>query len=101
MPYLTSENGDVTLSQIGIRIQNADMYCTVDEVDQLSIRMKDGTEYIVLDENADVDRTLYTLGYSSDENIGRIDVEIAVLARAFDLDNVQSVIINGAEYPLS
>lgn len=101
MPYLTSENGDVTLSQIGIRIQNADMYCTVDEVDQLSIRMKDGTEYIVLDEDTDVDRTLYTLGYSSDENIGRIDIEIAVLARAFDLNNVQSVMINGAEYPLS
>ena len=41
MPYLTSENGDVTLSQIGIRIRNADMHCTVDEVDKLSVQLRD------------------------------------------------------------
>ena len=38
MPYLTSENGDVTLSQIGIRIRNADMHCTVDEVDKRNLK---------------------------------------------------------------
>ena len=101
MPYRTSENGDVTLSQIGIRIRNADMHCTVDEVDTLSVQMKDGSEYVILDENADIDRTLYTCGFNSTEDSGRIDTEIAVLARAFDLDNVQSVTINGEVYLLS
>ena len=101
MPHLTSENGDVTLSQIGIRIRNADMYCTVDEVDQLSVQMKDGSEYVLLDESADIDRTLYTYGFSSTEDTDRIDTEAAVSARAFDLDNVQSVTINGEKYLLS
>ena len=101
MPYLTSENGDVTLSQIGIRIRNADMHCTVDEVDKLSVQLRDGSEYVILDENADIDRTLYTCGFNSTEDTDRIDTEIAVLARAFDLDNVQSVTINGEVYPLS
>ena len=101
MPYLTSENGDVTLSQIGIRIRNADMHCTVDDVDTLSVQLKDGSEYVILDENADIDRTLYTCGFNSTEDTDRIDTEIAVLARAFDLDNVQSVTINGEVYPLS
>ena len=101
MPYLTSENGDVTLSQIGIRIRNADMHCTVDEVDKLSVQLRDGSEYVILDENADIDRTLYTYGFNSTEDTDRIDTEIAVLARAFDLDNVQSVTINGEVYPLS
>ena len=101
MPYLTSENGDVTLSQIGIRIRNADMHCTVDEVDTLSVQLRDGSEYVILDENADIDRTLYTYGFNSTEDTDRIDTEIAVLARAFDLDNVQSVTINDEVYPLS
>ena len=101
MPYLTSENGDVTLSQIGIRIRNADMHCTVDEVDKLSVQLRDGSEYVILDENADIDRTLYTYGFNSTEDTDRIDTEIAVLARAFDLDNVQSVTINSEVYPLS
>ena len=101
MPYLTSANDDVTLSQIGIRIRNADMHCTVDEVDTLSVQLKDGTEYVILDENADIDRTLYTYGFNSTEDSDRIDTEIAVLARAFDLDNVQSVTINGEVYLLS
>ena len=89
------------LSQIGIRIRNADMHCTVDEVDTLSVQMRDGSEYVILDENADIDRTLYTYGFNSTEDTDRIDTEIAVLARAFDLDNVQSVTINGEVYPLS
>lgn len=101
MPYLTSENGDVTLSQIGIRIRNADMYCTADEVDRLSVQMKDGSAYVILDESADIDRTLYTYGFSSTEDTDRIDTEIAVPACAFDLENVQSVTINGEVFPLS
>lgn len=101
MPYLTSENGDVTLSQIGIRIRNADMHCTVDEVGQLSVQLKDGSEYVILDKDADIDRTLYTCGFNSTEDANRIDTMIAVLARTFDLDNVQSVTINGEVYPLS
>ena len=58
-------------------------------------------EYAVLDENADIDRTLYTYGFNSTEDTDCIDTEIAVLARAFDLDNVQSLTINGEVYPLS
>ena len=77
------------------------MHCTVDDVDTLSVQLKDGSEYVILDENADIDRTLYTYGFNSTEDTDRIDTEIAVLARAFDLDNVQSVTINGEVYPLS
>ena len=75
MPYLTSENGDVTLSQIGIRIRNADMHCTVDEVDKLSVQLRDGSEYVILrtKKNPDIDRTLYTYGFNSTEDTGRID----------------------------
>ena len=102
MPYLTSENGDVTLSQIGHpHPQCGYALHTVDEVDKLSVQLRDGSEYVILDENADIDRTLYTYGFNSTEDTDRIDTEIAVLARAFDLDNVQSVTINGEVYPLS
>lgn len=101
MPYLKSENGDITLSQIGLRLYNADMYCTVDEVDKVSVQMKDGTSYIVMDESADIDRTLYTLGFSSQDDSDRIDTEIAVLAQPVSLENVKSVTINDVTYAMA
>ena len=75
--------------------------CDRQFVSTLSVQLKDGSEYVILDENADIDRTLYTYGFNSTEDTDRIDTEIAVLARAFDLDNVQSVTINDEVYPLS
>lgn len=101
MPYLKSENGDITLSQIGLRLYNADMYCTADEVDKVNVQMKDGTSYIVMDESADIDRTLYTLGFSSQDDSDRIDTEIAVLAQPVSLENVKSVTINDVTYAMA
>lgn len=57
--------------------------------------------YAILDENADIDRTLYTYGFNSTEDTDRIDTEIAVPACALKLEDVQSVTINGENYPLS
>ena len=37
-------------------------------------------EYVILDENADIDRTLYTYGFNSTEDTGRIDTEIAAVS---------------------
>ena len=62
--------------------------------------MKDGTEQIVLDDAGNTDQTLYALGFGPDAGFTS-DTVVYVLAQTFDLADVQSVIINGTEYPLS
>ena len=106
MPYLTSENGDFTLSQIGFRMHHADEYAAADFNDSLAIRMKDGSELVIIDNEKEIARTLYALGFSTGgktDGAGApvIDTEVAVLARTFALEDVQSLIVNGTEYPLS
>lgn len=50
---------------------------------------------------ADIDRTLYTLGFSSQDASDRIDTEIAVLAQPVSLENVKSVTINDVTYAMA
>ncbi len=99
-PMLRSADGDVTLSQIGLRIRSAALRCVVDDVNTIRVQMKDGTEYLVLEENADIDHSLYSLGFDSGK-ADRYDTGVYVLAQAFDLENVQSITINDTNYPLS
>ena len=44
--------------------------------------------------------SLYALGFGPDAGFDS-DTVVYVLARTFDLADVQSVIVNGTEYPLS
>lgn len=98
-PTLQSADGEVTLSQIGLRIHSDTMRCTVDDVNTIRIQMKDGTEYLVREKDSNIDHTLYTLGFGLDGT--RYDTAVYVLAQAFDLENVQSITINDINYPLS
>ena len=56
---------------------------------------------VIVDESADIDRTLYTLGFSSQDGSDRIDTEIAVLAQPVSLENVKSVTINDVTYAMA
>ena len=72
----------------------------VDRIRHIAVKMKDGTEQVVLDKESNTDQTLYTMGFGRDAGY-ETDTSVYVLARTFDLADVQSVIINGTEYPLS
>lgn len=103
MPSLKSADGAVTLSQIGLRVTEQQPDETLaDEIDRIAIKMKDGTEQVVLVDasTSGIDQTLYALGFGPDAGFDS-DTVVYVLARTFDLADVQSVIINDTEYPLS
>lgn len=103
MPSLKSADGAVTLSQIGLRVTAQQPDETLaDEIDRIAIKMKDGTEQVVLVDasTSGIDQTLYALGFGPDAGFDS-DTVVYVLARTFDLADVQSVIINDTEYPLS
>ena len=101
MPYYQTADGAVTLSQIGLRVTaQASDEVLVDRIEHIAIKMKNGTEQVVLDDKSDTDRTLYTLGFGADAGYDA-DTATYILARTFDLSDVQAVILNGTEYPLS
>ncbi len=95
MPYYKSADGNITLSPIGLRIEHEDMYRAVDEADRVIVRMKDGSEVVLLDDANHIDQTLHADGTEV------YDIGIAVLARTFDMENVAALVINGEEYPLA
>lgn len=99
MPYYQTADGRVTLSQIGLHIVDPEMYSVVDELDTVTLRMKDGTDQVIIDRENGIDQTLYTLG-NSQSDVG-YDTATYVLARSFDLADVQAIVLNGTEYPLS
>ena len=101
MPYYQTANGAVTLSQIGLRItaQQPDEVL-VDQIEYIAVKMKDGTEQVVWDNASETYQTLYTMGFGPDAGFDS-DTAVYALARTFDLADVQSVIINDTEYPLS
>ena len=99
MPYYQTADGGVTLSQIGLHIVDPELYCVVDDLDSIIIRMQDGTDLVILDTENGIDQTLYVLG-NSQGDVG-YDTGTYVLAHSFDLADVQAVILNGTEYPLS
>lgn len=101
MPYYQTADGAVTLSQIGLRITEQQPDETlVDRIEYIAVKMKDGTEQIVLDDAGNTDQTLYALGFGPDAGFTS-DTVVYVLAQTFDLADVQSVVINDTEYPLA
>ena len=101
MPYYQTANGAVTLSQIGLRItaQQPDEVL-VDQIEYIAVKMKDGTEQVVWDDASETYQTLYTMGFGPDAGFDS-DTAVYALAQTFDLADVQSVVINDTEYPLS
>lgn len=105
VPSLKSADGSITLSPIGLRVtaqQPGEML--VDRIERIAVKMKDGSELVMREnESGDgvgIDQTLYALGFGPDAGFDS-DTVVYVLARTFDLADVQSVIINDTEYPLS
>lgn len=105
MPSLKSADGAVTLSQIGLRVtaqQPGEML--VDRIERIAVKMKDGSELVIRENGSEddvgIDQTLYVLGFGPDAGFDS-DTVVYVFARTFDLADVQSVIINDTEYPLS
>lgn len=99
MPYYQTADGRVTLSQIGLHIVDSELYCVVDDLKTITLRMKNGTEQVIIDRENDIDQTLYTLG-NSQGDVG-YDTATYVLARSFELTDVQAIVLNGTEHPLS
>lgn len=101
LPSLQSGDGSVTLSQVGLRVRWAESGCAVDDIDYVAIRMADGSETVVIDEAGGIDRTLYTLGGSTDTSGGGAnDVATYLLSVIPELENVRSIVINDIEYAL-
>ena len=81
--------------------------CVVDDLDIAIVKLKDGTDIVLLDEENGINNSLYAYGYSFDENTGDeefgpvCDVGIYVLGKPFVLENVSSISLNGTDYPLS
>ena len=99
MPYYQTTDGRVTLSQIGLHIVDPEMYSVVDELNTVTLRMQDGSEQVIIDRENGIDQTLYALG-DSQGDVG-YDTATYVLARSFELTDVQAIVLNGTEYPLS
>ncbi len=98
MPYLSSEDGSVILSQLGIHVKGNGF--DIDCLDKISVAMKDGTTLELLDEENDLDCTLYALGESSPDS-DTYDITTRVLSQSFDIANVEAVVLNGQTFPLS
>lgn len=105
VPSLKSADGSITLSPIGLRVtaqQPGEML--VDRIERIAVKMKDGSELVIREngsgDDVGIDQTLYVLGFGPDAGFDS-DTVVYVFARTFDLADVQSVIINDTEYPLS
>lgn len=102
LPSVSSGDGAVTLSQVGLRVELATAEVAVDAIDYVALRMADGSELAIIDEANAVDRTLYALGTASDPSEGSTEnVATYLLAAAPELENVRSVVINDIEYQLA
>lgn len=103
MPSLKSADGSITLSPISLRVTEQQPDETLaDEIDRIAIKMKNGTEQVVLVDasTSGIDQTLYALGFGPDAGFGS-DAVVYIFARTFDLTDVQAIVLNGIEYPLS
>ena len=102
MPSVSSGDGEVTLSQIGLRVELDTSETAVDIIDYVALRMTDGGETVIIDDTNHIDRTLYALGSPADltEN-SPANVATYLLAVTPELENVRSVVVNGTEYQLS
>lgn len=102
MPSVSSGGGEVTLSQIGLRVELDTSETAVDIIDYVALRMTDGGETVIIDDTNHIDRTLYALGSPADltEN-SPANVATYLLAVTPELENVCSVVVNGTEHQLS
>ena len=102
MPSVSSGDGEVTLSQIGLRVELDTSETAVDIIDYVALRMTDGGETVIIDDTNHIDRTLYALGSPADltEN-SPANVATYLLAVTPELENVRSVVVNGTEYVLA
>ncbi len=102
MPSVSSGDGEVTLSQIGLRVELDTSETAVDIIDYVALRMTDGGETVIIDDTNHIDRTLYALGSPADltEN-SPANVATYLLAVTPELENVRSVVVNGTEHQLS
>lgn len=102
MPSVSSGDGEVTLSQIGLRVELDTSETAVDAIDYAALRMADGSELVIIDDANHIDRTLYALGSPADltEN-SPANVATYLLAVTPELENVRSVVVNGTEHQLS
>lgn len=102
MPSVSSGDGEVTLSQIGLRVKLDTSETAVDIIDYVALRMTDGGETVIIDDTNHIDRTLYALGSPADltEN-SPANVATYLLAVTPELENVRSVVVNGTEYMLA
>lgn len=102
MPSVSSGDGEVTLSQIGLRVELDTSETAVDIIDYVALRMTDGGETVIIDDTNHIDRTLYALGSPADltEN-SPANVATYLLAVTPELENVRSVVVNGTEYMLA
>lgn len=102
LPSVSSGDGAVTLSQVGLRVELATAEVAVDAIDYVALRMADGSELVIIDKANGIDRTLYALGTASDPSEGSTEnIATYLLAAAPKLENVRSVVINDIEYQLS
>ena len=102
MPSVSSGDGEVTLSQIGLRVELDTSETAVDIIDYVALSMTDGGETVIIDDTNHIDRTLYALGSPADltEN-SPANVATYLLAVTPELENVRSVVVNGTEYVLA
>ncbi len=102
MPSVSSGDGEVTLSQIGLRVELDTSETAVDIIDYVALRMTDGGETVIIDDTNHIDRTLYALGSPADltENSPANEATY-LLAVTPELENVRSVVINDIEYQLA
>ena len=102
MPSVSSGDGEVTLSQIGLRVELDTSETAVDIIDYVAVRMTDGGETVIIDDTNHIDRTLYALGSPADltENSPANEATY-LLAVTPELENVRSVVINDIEYQLA
>ena len=102
MPSVSSGDGEVTLSQIGLRVELDTSETAVDIIDYVALRMTDGGETVIIDDTNHIDRTLYALGTASEPGEGGVeDVATYLLAVTPELENVRSVVVNDIEYQLA
>ena len=91
LPHISSADGNVTLSAVGLTIADNGMF-VVDEAEYIALRLADGTVRVIEDRSGGVDSTLYALGSMAGET------GTYVLSFAPELENVRSVIVNDIEY---
>ena len=99
LPAAVQEENEQLREQLEITEQQPDE-TLVDRIEYIAVKMKDGTEQIVLDDAGNTDQTLYAMGFGPDAGFDS-DTAVYVLAQTFALTDVQSVVINSTEYPLS